>query len=72
MQGDGTISFKHPLSVSWACGGVAGVGAAVGETPGLREDAPALELTHIFTMFARVRSECRLGLTCLVASGCVC
>ena len=39
-------------------GGVAGAGA--------------LELTHIFTMFARVRSECRLGLTCLVASGCVC
>ena len=41
MQGDGTISFKHPLSVSWACGGVAGGGAAGGETPGLREDAPA-------------------------------
>ncbi len=34
--------------------------------------AGALELTHILTMFARVSSECRLGLTCLVASGCVC
>ena len=32
----------------------------------------ALELTDIFTMFAKVSLECRLGLSCLVGSGCVC